>query len=61
MKKVSVVLQVAIDIEMEDGIDATSVLENMDYNFVSQTKGATIEDMEIVAWDNCFEDDGGEE
>lgn len=39
-----------LKIKIEDGVDVTGVLENMDYVFVSNTKGALIDDTEIMEW-----------
>jgi hypothetical protein len=49
-RKVTVKIISNIEIELKKGVDTSEVLSEMDYNFVSQTKGAKIVDTEIVAW-----------
>lgn len=49
MRKVSVQLTVSMLIHM-DGEDVQEVLENMDYNFISQADTADIIDTEITDW-----------
>lgn len=51
MKKFTVTLQVAIDIEVPDVDDIQEVLENMDYSFKSQTEKSAIVDTEILDWE----------
>lgn len=50
MRKVTVHLKVTLDIHM-NGEDVQEVLENMDYNFTSQTDTADIMDTEITDWE----------
>ena len=48
MRKVYVNVTVQLIICANDGVEICDVIEEMDYNFTSQTTGATIEDTEIL-------------
>lgn len=61
MKKATVRVEVVLDIEVEDGTDVESVLEEMDYNFVSQTDEGKIVETEIVGWEVTGKDDEDED
>ncbi|MDD1710957.1 MAG: hypothetical protein LUQ37_08645 [Methanoregulaceae archaeon] len=50
MRKVYVTVTTRLIIRADEGVNIESVLENMDYNFTSQTDGADIEDTEITDW-----------
>ena len=51
MRKVYVVVTTRIVIEADDNVEITEVLQDMDYNFISQTEGADIVDSEIREWE----------
>ena len=51
MRKVYVEVTSRLIIDMDDGTEVTEVLENMDYNFTSQTDSADIVDTEIRDWE----------
>jgi hypothetical protein len=51
MRTVFVEVKVKVVLDMEEGIEVTEVLEDMDYNFVSHTDGAEVADTEIKDWD----------
>jgi hypothetical protein len=51
MRKVFVEVKVKLVLNMDEGVEVTEVLENMDYNFDSSTDGADIADTEIMEWD----------
>jgi hypothetical protein len=46
-RKVYVEVKVRLIIRMDEGIDVGDVVADCDYNFISHTPGADIEDMEI--------------
>lgn len=50
-RKVYVTVTTRLIIRADEGTDVNEVLENMDYDFTSQTDGAEIEDTEIRDWD----------
>lgn len=50
-RKVYVKIESGLIINMDEGIEVSEVLENMDYNFISQTDGADIIDTEIRDWE----------
>jgi hypothetical protein len=47
MRKVYVNLTVQLIIRQDDGVETSDVIDEMDYDFVSQTVGAEIEDVSI--------------
>ena len=47
MRKVHVKLIVDLEIHAEEGVEIGEVIDEMDYNFASQTTGADIADSEI--------------
>ena len=51
MRKIYVKVITRLIIRADDGVDVSEVLENMDYDFSSQTDGADIEDTEIKDWE----------
>jgi len=51
MRKVYVDVKVRLIIRANKGIDINEVLEEMDYDFISNTDNAEIEDTEIKDWD----------
>lgn len=51
MRKVYVEVKTRLIIEADDGIEISEVLDNMDYNFISNTDSADIVDMEIQEWE----------
>jgi hypothetical protein len=48
MRTVFVELKVRLIIKIEEGIEVSNVVQEMDYNFESNTEGAGISDMEIL-------------
>ena len=50
MRKVFVNVTVKIALNMDEGV-VTEVLENMDYNFKSQSEGVDVVETEIINWD----------
>ena len=50
-RKVYVEVKTRLIIRMDEGIGVNEVLENMDYNFISQNDEADIEDTEIRDWE----------
>jgi len=50
-RKVYVDVKVRLIINMDEGIEVNTVLENMDYSFTSMTDDANIEDTEIEEWE----------
>jgi hypothetical protein len=50
-RKVNVAMTTRVILDMDEGIEVTEVLENMDYQFTSQTEGAVVVDAEITDWD----------
>lgn len=50
MRKVTVDVVVKLMLDMDEDIEVTEVLENMDYNMISNTEGANIMDTEIMDW-----------
>ena len=51
MRKVFVEVKVKLVLDMEEGISVTETLENVDYNFTSQTDGVDVVDTEIMDWE----------
>ena len=51
MRKVTVKVEVTLQIDADEGVEITEVLENMDYSFTSQTEGADIQNTEIRDWE----------
>ena len=51
MRKVYVDIKSRIIVNMDDGVDLNDVISEMNYNFVSGTEGADIEDSEIVDYE----------
>lgn len=50
-RKVYVSVTARLIIRVDEGVDITEVLSEMDYDFTSQTDGANIEDTEIQDWE----------
>lgn len=50
-RKVYVDVTTRLIIRQNDGVETSEVLENMDYEFTSNSDGATIEDTEIQDWE----------
>ena len=48
MRKVYVEVVTRLIIQMDEGIEVSEVLDEMNYNFASATNGADIVDMEIT-------------
>ena len=48
MRKIYGELLIKIVVACDNGIEITDVLSDMDYNFISQTDGADIQDTEIL-------------
>lgn len=51
MRKVAVDVKTRVWVEMDEGIEVTEVMENMDYGFQSETEGADIIDTQIEDWE----------
>jgi len=49
-RKIYVTVKTSLTIRADEGVSVPEILENMDYNFNSQTDGADIEDSEIQDW-----------
>jgi hypothetical protein len=49
-RKVYVEVKVRLIIRADEGVDINGVLEEMEYDFSSQTEGADIEDTEVQDW-----------
>jgi len=49
-RKIYVEVKTRLIINADDDVSVDEVLENMDYNFISQNDGADIEDTEIQDW-----------
>ena len=47
MRKVYVEIKSRVIINMDEGVEVSDVIEEMDYDFTSQTEGADIVDTEI--------------
>ena len=47
-RKVYVNVTTRLIIDADDGVDIDEVIQEMDYDFVSNTKGANVENIEIV-------------
>ena len=50
MRKVYVTVEVRLIVQQDDGIETSEVMEELDYNFTSQTEGAEVVDTEIKNW-----------
>jgi len=50
-RKVYVNVTTRVIIRADEGVEINDVLENMEYNFTSQTEGADIEDTEVQDWE----------
>jgi len=51
MRKVYVEIKSRIIINMDEGVDVAEVIDEMDYGFTSQIKGADIVDAEIMDYE----------
>ena len=47
MRKVYVDVKVRLVINMDEGMEVSDVIDDIDYGFISQTDGATVEDESI--------------
>lgn len=47
-RKIYVEVKTRLIIEIEEGIEFSEVMADMDYNFTSQTDGASVIDSEII-------------
>lgn len=47
MRKVTVELKVVLTINVDEGIEVSEVINELDYDFISGTDGASVEDTEI--------------
>lgn len=47
MRKVYIKVEVRLIVNMDDGIQVSDLIENMDYDMTSQTEGADITETEI--------------
>ncbi len=48
MRKVYVTVTATLIIEMDEGIEVSNVIDEMDYNFTSTIEGADITDTQII-------------
>ena len=48
MKTVTVELTVRVQIELDDNLDIAEVVNELDYDFVSQTEGARVVDLSLI-------------
>ncbi len=51
MRKVYVEVKVRLIINQDDGVETSEVIDEMDYNFDSQTDGANIVDTEVLDYE----------
>ena len=51
MRKVYVEVKVKMIVSADDGVDISDVVNEMEYDFSSQTEGADILDTEILDWE----------
>lgn len=51
MRKAYVEVKTRLILNMDEGVEVSEVLENMDYDFTSTTDGADVEDTEIRDWE----------
>jgi hypothetical protein len=58
MRKVDVTLTVNLIINMDEGVEVGDVVNDLDYNFVSQTDGAEVHDMTIADYSAIVKSDG---
>ena len=47
-RKVYVTVKTRLIIEMDESVEVSDVIQEMDYNFTSSTEGADIQDSEIT-------------
>jgi hypothetical protein len=47
-RKVTVSVQVLLRLEVDEGVEISKAINEMDYNFISGTHGAVIADTEII-------------
>lgn len=50
-RKVYIEVKVRLVVRMDEGVEVGEVIQEMDYNFDSQTNGANIEDTEILDYE----------
>jgi hypothetical protein len=50
-RKVYVEVTTRLIINADDNVDIDEVIQEMEYDFISQTEGADIEDTEITSYD----------
>lgn len=51
MRKVFVNLSVKLVLDMDEGIEVSEVIDELEYGFTSNTEGADVMDTEIVDFD----------
>ena len=51
MRKVYVTAKVRLIIQQDDGVETSAVMDELDYDFSSQTDGAEITETEIKDWE----------
>ena len=49
-RKIYVTVETSLIIRADEGVEVSDILENMDYNFKSQTGGADVEDAVLERW-----------
>jgi len=51
MRTVYVEAKVRLVIQQDDAVETSDVMDELDYNFASQTEGADIVDTDILEWE----------
>jgi hypothetical protein len=51
MRKIYLTLSLKLQVTADEGVEISEVIQEMDYNFKSQTDGADIVDSEIIDYE----------
>jgi len=51
MRKVTVELRVKMTVKVDEGIEVSQVIDEMDYQFADTTGGADVEDTELLDYE----------
>lgn len=51
MRKVYLIVHCEVIIEAEEGISISEIMDEMDYNFISQTDNVAVADTEMLDYD----------
>ena len=54
MRKVYIRLVISVQATLDEGVQVSELLDEMDYSFKSNTPGATIEDEEILDYEITY-------